>query len=739
MSFLLDKLSDRKSFIQNRAHPSEQKDLLYALTQEAEIMSGVGVNDEQDYRDFHYIATYSKPIAQHVLGKKITKEQLANLSNNIFNNRKEYPINTWDNFYKAVEKGLNITKIAALPIRQSWWILPSGEIIDMEGEEHGTFAREVLDYPEPELPIDVITEDEINEEANKEFKNLGAIRVLTSASNTSAIAFDLNKLNKDSFDKIQNFIIKYPVRKNIEIEVKNKLLKFPTNDFLSMSYHDFLKDSYMNKMAYPQGIESNILPSYNVQKWIQSMKEIYALEYKGYPLQQAFDIITDKWDKMEKKDFNHWLKFYQSNQHLAYKTASDYIDNSGALLPINGLRANIPGVPSRISDYPQNIPNINDYNDSEAYQRQLAQENKMILAQKVQALIGRLNAAEKIFTSANFKKVLDEDYEPWLAALHDLKRKIQLAHIRNASMITDLIILSGNRLLATGFTKSAEAMYILAEHQENLFKEPEVNEVEDPMEQFVRNLTGKQDDDSEIDDGAEIVVAEFDPGMIRVGQEAPPVAPVVPAKEPGLQVAPLKDQPKVSDKEVPVSKEDGHVDQIDIKIDQALANVNLSDIIEKLESLIQSYRHREASRELNVIDLMLASKDLESFFPNLSEAQNKMLESNQYVLSRLEDILSKLRGAAGISSSMEEVKNKLDIVDNNNSKKKEQKELMNMVPGGPEGLGVSGTTPVAQEQIKKELSQPMKLEAPPEPKPITEAPRAPVAPVPAKPPTLPMG
>jgi hypothetical protein len=43
--------------------------------------------------------------------------------------------------------------------------------------------------------------------------------------------------------------------------------------------------------------------------------------------------------------------------------------------------------------------------------------------------------------------------------------------------------------------------------------------------------------------------------------------------------------------------------------------------------------------------MMLDSLGLASFFPSLSEATNKALESNNYISTRVEDIISKLRGA----------------------------------------------------------------------------------------------
>jgi hypothetical protein len=50
-------------------------------------------------------------------------------------------------------------------------------------------------------------------------------------------------------------------------------------------------------------------------------------------------------------------------------------------------------------------------------------------------------------------------------------------------------------------------------------------------------------------------------------------------------------------------------------------------------------------RQLGIVDMMLDSLGLASLFPSLSEAQNKALEANNYISTRVDDILAKLRGA----------------------------------------------------------------------------------------------
>ena len=109
------------------------------------------------------------------------------------------------------------------------------------------------------------------------------------------------------------------------------------------------------------------------------------------------------------------------------------------------------------------------------------------------------------------------------------------------------------------------------------------------------------------------------------------------------EAAPAQGAPTPTTEEKPVA-----VDIGDSLIEKALANVTVKDIISKLEELAGIFKNREISRQLAVIDLMMDAVGIAAFFPNLAEATNKSLESNQYTLTRVEDILAKLRGSEAL-------------------------------------------------------------------------------------------
>jgi hypothetical protein len=69
--------------------------------------------------------------------------------------------------------------------------------------------------------------------------------------------------------------------------------------------------------------------------------------------------------------------------------------------------------------------------------------------------------------------------------------------------------------------------------------------------------------------------------------------------------------------------------------------------------LVSIYNQREISRQINILDIMMDRVGLASFFPALGEAMGKALDSNQYIATRLEDILAKLKGSVESAGTAE--------------------------------------------------------------------------------------
>lgn len=423
----------------------------------------------------------------------------------------------------------------------------------------------------------------------------------------------------------------------------------------------------IKKTAYPQSSAGLYFPSpYNRMKWMNAMRAVYANSV-NMDRSQAFELVTKNWEKMEKDNFKHWMSFYEQQTHNKYKTAQrsgGYMEvGQGAYLPldVNNLKASIP------------MPDMSAYEAPPQPQvkQQSEKEKQEIIHREIIALVGRLNSAERIATKTEaVRNVLGpEGFKTWLNALHTIKREIQTAPILNVRSATprDLIIKQANILVSKGHLEPARLMMVLAQVAppplEGAPGGPPPGEVapempSDPgtgmgtepmsgmpqdmgvggeggeddgpevaMKEFLKGLSGnmynddkdenKIDDDNDTDD---LLVTEED--LIATAQEVPgpavkPVAPGTPSPEHFA----------------------GH------EVEQALKNVTIETVIEKLEALAKVYGNRELARQLNIVDLMLGRLGLATYFPNLAEAMRSALDSNQYVLTRVEEIISKLKSS----------------------------------------------------------------------------------------------
>lgn len=591
MSFLANKLRERELFIKKTASLNDRDSLLSDLYSTFTTMSKVGVNNEKDYRDFFYILAHVPTLSKEILNRKPNNVELSKISNVVYENRNNCPINTICNFYKAVEEA--ITKMASI-----------------------------------------------------------------------------------------------------------------------------------KKIAYPQEYGFNYIPKeHDLSKWVQTMRQIYAMKSRGVGGLEAFNKVTEKWNVMEKRDFKNWLNFYESKSHLSYKLAA--ADNQRVYYEVGG-------VPLPIGMTPRQQPIEEDIIEEE---KPKADD----LSNVVKQLLGRIASAEKIYTdpykSPIFRKLLGEEYEAWLTTLHQLKRKIQTLELKNASTLVDVIERFGNQLRSQGMVKTASLLVKVAQgapppppvggasptpketspddipppELDMLGGPPEGSEAtgedtSDPdaaMEEFLENIGAKSSDEKEkeekeeiyeADDEASIVVSEEDHDLYKTAQGAPPLAP--PAK------------PPMAKPPAPKSPEDA--------LDSALKNITIADVIKELEEISVLYKNRPLSMKLTKVDLMMQHLGLSPYFPNMAEAMKSSLDSNQYVLTRIDDVLAKLRGAAAAGSGkLEELQDTLEKSEETMAQKRQQRATVEMQPS-PESPAPAEAP--AKEPIKEapELKRPVEV-APPQP------------------------
>jgi hypothetical protein len=251
----------------------------------------------------------------------------------------------------------------------------------------------------------------------------------------------------------------------------------------------------------------------------------------------------------------------------------------------------------------------------------------------------------------------------------------------------DLIIRQANKLGSNGYTQSARFLTKFAQNTQgalplgqnppgvaslpgdgvagtlgnstpspNALAAPPPEELEEPkekgpldelLENFetagLTDINMSEDKEDELDEVSledEITIeAQMAPSpVLPTEQVAPPqiAAPTMPQDD--LEVS-------LPDEETAEVATDNDGPGIDAIIDSALSNITIKDVIRKIEDVNAIFQNRTIARELSIVDLMLSTLGLSSYFNNLSEIIQKNHEASNYSISRLSDILTKLRGA----------------------------------------------------------------------------------------------
>lgn len=436
-------------------------------------------------------------------------------------------------------------------------------------------------------------------------------------------------------------------------------------------FEDELEVSDLSAEAYYNFGDSIPVKSYDVQKWMNTLKNIYELETHGFSHNDAMKKITSSWKENEVINFKNWMKFYQSRSHLKYSLAKNWYqgDAPGYYLPMEEKEE------LKVSDPMEELR-------AQVASSMSEKDRKDLIERQRHKLIGRLDSAEKLLRSHEGQLFSGAEFEKLLDSIYDLKRKIQLVNKKSVStkLYDDMIIREANILKRDGFKKASHVLYKLAQETPtppsappptdsvgtpgdlpspmpipgngavpgegpttpnipDMAEEPESAE-SNGMSKFLQNLSN---DSSDADDLVvtedELHVEDRDGVLIAEAQEiAPPAKPAPTTPSPSTPASKPTPGPI---KEPEESKSTVSVEDL---INAALGNVTAEQVITKLEDVAKILSTREIPRQLYFVDLMLNKMGIASLFPMLGEATNKAIDSNNYMQSRIDDMISKLRG-----------------------------------------------------------------------------------------------
>lgn len=465
-----------------------------------------------------------------------------------------------------------------------------------------------------------------------------------------------------------------------------KLMQFFNTE--SIPYDKFDLDSN-DKKAYPNtNYYMHIPGQHDVSKWMKAVQFIRQLEDRGAARMLAIRQATSGWNLIETFDFLNWIKFYGAGEHMKYKFAQLWYENGspGYFLHIKKDEPQAPPQARQDIDFAV-APSIPVHDAA-------AEEKKNIIDRQRNKIVGRLDSVEKLLRSPDGHMFAGKEFETLIDAIYQLKKKIHLVNkVSSATKLyEDMIVREANILTNKGFVKAGEFLYSIAQDKIPTATSPEPpaqgqgsagglpsvgpgapttppdspND-NSPVEKFLSNLdTGKvteEDEhtvnDLEVEDSIDVADVE-DELLVTEAQDAgppPPPPPPAPPPPPPPVKKPVDKPPTppVDEETLEVTEDDiksspkpiSNTTDFDSKVSQVFSDITVGDVVSKLEDLAKVFKTREIPRQLGIIDMMLDSLGLASYFPSLSEATNKALESNNYISTRVEDILSKLRGSMG--------------------------------------------------------------------------------------------
>lgn len=411
------------------------------------------------------------------------------------------------------------------------------------------------------------------------------------------------------------------------------------SDAMNDLFEYFEANGISYKKAYPNYDYYNpMLSKRDTSKWLVAIKEIFYSEKNGIDRKTAIRSVTNGWNITEIQDFLNWLKFYEEGSHLKYKFAQLWYEN--------GSPGYFLHVKKEDEETSPTISNRDiDFAKDSAESKFIANEKKHIIEKQRNKLISRLDSVEKLLRTQDGHSFAGEEYESLIDSIYQLKKKISLINKISLStkLYEDIIIREGNVLSKKGFKKAAGLMYSFADDPLNPASAPPPTQSEGVPGGLPSMGPGApQTYDGDNNSFIPKQIPEGIAGFLRNLETAQFTSKKDIDESDDINVSDdFIVEAQVANESLEVTEESS----FDKRFDSVMSNLKIEDVVNELEDLAKIFKTRELPRRLAKADMMLDSLGLASFFPSLSEAQNKALESNNYISTRIEDIISKLRGS----------------------------------------------------------------------------------------------
>jgi len=348
---------------------------------------------------------------------------------------------------------------------------------------------------------------------------------------------------------------------------------------------DLIKNSHPNNA----GIEGEIQVKspYNIDKWIETMRHIYdASNTNNLPLDSVTKQVTAKWDEAERINFQRWMRYYQEGNYNKYNVKTAQFFQS---------RQEEGKVPD--------LKPVKDLFDTSAFPKpDPAAEKQHKLDEVRKKLLGRFKSVVELLDK--YRGVLPNNTsDELLTRMHELQKTVW--KLSMAASIVDSINRTSNQFKKHGFAEGAKELRKIAQ-------EVAENKLPAAAPEGPREIPAPN---------AELDAPEVSP--TSVSSVAQPIPEVDHIRVPEVSIG----EEKI---EIPDFSSATH-----------------RDALLKLEEINKVISERNVVRALAAVDIILGQLGIASYFPQLSEAQSKMMDAFNYAGTRVAETIGQMRGGSG--------------------------------------------------------------------------------------------
>lgn len=408
---------------------------------------------------------------------------------------------------------------------------------------------------------------------------------------------------------------------------KNKKNLITNVDYYNHLYKTALNNNFkIKKIAYPNNSQDRIISlydkEYDLAKWSEIVRQIYNKFYENQENANFSLIVENICDKSfnddeEKFKFKKWLKYYNEGNHKKYSFTEEnnMKKQSSFYLPLT-----VDAYSGDSSPYASGVEMSTNFDKTvnDAKDMAVVRTSYKDWKKKFNTAWRRIDKILK--ESEDF--IEPEKYEQISEIMHKLD--VQIGKIRFKSTASDVSLSTAQSLKKIGFAEGADILTKFAQ------------ETAQPLDTDVSQVPGPESQQAQ-PSGQGSVMTGADAGQVP--------APAADAKTPEEASAERRaiernneaTGEKVLENIAPIPGPSAN------EYDKILSGtVNVDDASKKLEQIAGMLSDRRVIRYLAEFDIILDKLGIASMFPELAEAQSKLIDSYSYGLVRVTKMLGML-------------------------------------------------------------------------------------------------